>query len=201
MGTRHLIAVQLDGELRVAQYGQWDGCPEGHGSDLVGILKGVDHEELKRKIRASTWATYDEITEAYKKAGHDGSQWVSLDVQQKFEEMMPALNRNLGAKVLRIIMESPDGIKLRDAKGFAGECVFCEWAYVVDFDNGMLEVFKGFQKRPTTGERFSDVESRDAGYFPVALVKKYPIASLPEPKVFGKMAEDDARAKFGGDGA
>ena len=29
MGTRHLIAVQLDGEYKIAQYGQWDGYPEG----------------------------------------------------------------------------------------------------------------------------------------------------------------------------
>lgn len=28
MGTRHLTAVVIDGDYKVAQYGQWDGYPE-----------------------------------------------------------------------------------------------------------------------------------------------------------------------------
>jgi hypothetical protein len=35
MGTRHLIAVQLGGEYRVAQYGQWDGYPDSAGIDVL----------------------------------------------------------------------------------------------------------------------------------------------------------------------
>ena len=31
MGTRNLTAVYLDGQYKVAQYGQWDGYPEGQG--------------------------------------------------------------------------------------------------------------------------------------------------------------------------
>lgn len=31
MGTRNLTAVYLDGQYKVAQYGQWDGYPEGRG--------------------------------------------------------------------------------------------------------------------------------------------------------------------------
>lgn len=32
MGTRNLTAVYLDGQYKVAQYGQWDGYPEGQGN-------------------------------------------------------------------------------------------------------------------------------------------------------------------------
>jgi len=32
MGTRHLsMAYNKGGEVKVAQYGQWDGYPEGQG--------------------------------------------------------------------------------------------------------------------------------------------------------------------------
>lgn len=33
MGTRHLIAVQIDGAYKIAQYGQWDGNPACTGID------------------------------------------------------------------------------------------------------------------------------------------------------------------------
>lgn len=31
MGTRNLTAVYLDGEYKIAQYGQWDGYPKDKG--------------------------------------------------------------------------------------------------------------------------------------------------------------------------
>lgn len=36
MGTRNLTCVVLDGEFKVAQYGQWDGYPEGSGYNKDG---------------------------------------------------------------------------------------------------------------------------------------------------------------------
>ena len=41
MGTRHLIAVQLDGEYKIAQYGQWDGYPDGKGIDVLHFLTDI----------------------------------------------------------------------------------------------------------------------------------------------------------------
>lgn len=34
MGTRHLIKVKYKGEIKVSQYGQWDGYPDGQGLDI-----------------------------------------------------------------------------------------------------------------------------------------------------------------------
>lgn len=38
MGTRHLIAAVIDGEYKIAQYGQWDGDPEGQGLTVLDFL-------------------------------------------------------------------------------------------------------------------------------------------------------------------
>lgn len=38
MGTRHLIEVVVDGQIKVAQYGQWDGYPSGQGVDVLKFL-------------------------------------------------------------------------------------------------------------------------------------------------------------------
>ena len=43
MGTRNLIMVRKkNGDLKVAQYCQWDGYPSGHGVDILTFLKGVN---------------------------------------------------------------------------------------------------------------------------------------------------------------
>ena len=39
MGTRHLICAISDDEYRIAQYGQWDGYPEGQGAAILEFLK------------------------------------------------------------------------------------------------------------------------------------------------------------------
>ena len=35
MGTRNLTAVYLDGEYKIAQYGQWDGLPRRTRDDGI----------------------------------------------------------------------------------------------------------------------------------------------------------------------
>lgn len=43
MGTRNLTAVYLDGQYKVAQYGQWDGYPEGQGITAL-TRERMDHD-------------------------------------------------------------------------------------------------------------------------------------------------------------
>jgi hypothetical protein len=40
MGTRNLTRVICDGKTKVAQYGQWDGYPEGQGKTVLNFLRG-----------------------------------------------------------------------------------------------------------------------------------------------------------------
>lgn len=39
MGTRNLVAVQIDGQYKIAQYGQWGGYLEGKGVDVLTFLR------------------------------------------------------------------------------------------------------------------------------------------------------------------
>ena len=49
MGTRNLTIVYSNGEYKVAQYGQWDGYPEGLGVQLLKYLR----EYLRNKRNLS----------------------------------------------------------------------------------------------------------------------------------------------------
>ena len=42
MGTRNLTVVVKDEQVRVAQYGQWDGYPEVTGRGILKILREIN---------------------------------------------------------------------------------------------------------------------------------------------------------------
>ena len=62
--------------------------------------------------------------------------------------------------------------KLVNREEFAGDILLCEWAYVVDLQKGVFEVYEGFQKEPLDkSERFysfsQQLEHRRDTYYPV----------------------------------
>jgi hypothetical protein len=63
MGTRNLTMVYQDEQFKVAQYGQWDGYPEGLGVQLLHFLKTVDLQALTNTIDEVSFYTKDELYE------------------------------------------------------------------------------------------------------------------------------------------
>lgn len=68
MGTRNLTIVKLDGEYKVAQYGQWDGYPGGQGLRCLSFLRLLmDPEKFKAAVRNCRFGTQEEIHAIWKK--------------------------------------------------------------------------------------------------------------------------------------
>lgn len=188
MGTRHLIAVQIDGDYKIAQYGQWDGYPDGQGASVIDFLNSADLEAFKAKLRAVTWITKDQIE--------------TVNATPNWTSVYPHLSRDAGAEILTMVLNSDKPIFLQDTRGFAGDSLFCEWAYVIDFDKGTFEIFKGFNQQPTPADsRFpSGAEwlEKSTKYQPVALVQTYQLDCLPSKEGFlsdlngPEEADDDA---------
>ena len=163
MGTRHLIAVQLGGEYKVAQYGQWDGYPSCTGVDVLDFLRGVDISAFEDKASKCKFATEDQL-----------AQLNEID----WKNYYPQFSRDVGSDVLKLIMKEPDGILLVNSIDFAKDSLFCEWAYVIDLDTGLLEVFKGFNTQPVAEDaRFNGAP--DGEYCPVRLKCVFDIKNLP----------------------
>ena len=53
MGTRHLICAHKDGKYPIAQYGQWDGYPEGQGVDVLSFLHSPLVPALEKNLEKS----------------------------------------------------------------------------------------------------------------------------------------------------
>lgn len=192
MGTRHLTVVQLDGIYRIAQYGQWDGYPEGQGITILHFLRDyMDRPHFLSKLRALTWIDRPTLQNRWVSCGADiRSPMVDMATSEAFADRYPHLHRNTGAKVLYLVHDSDGPLQLDDGIGFAQDSLFCEWAYVIDFDLDLLQVYKGFNKTPLfPGERFYTddpdfLDARSEGYEPVRILTHFFLSDLPADDAF-----------------
>ena len=171
MGTRNLTCVQVDGQYKIAQYGQWDGYPSGQGTDLLQILKEVNLDRLREASRHCSFLSKEELSAL------DSTDWMKTH---------PQLSRDHAAKIVKLVYEK-DGLVLQDQISFAADSLFCEWAYVVDLDKNVLEVYKGFNQLhpPTEDERFHFLKEKcDPGYYPVKLLATFDLTHLPDDTQF-----------------
>ena len=202
MGTRHLIAVVCDGAYRIAQYGQWDGCPGGQGVTMLKFARGLDTQDkldaFRASVRATRFLTPEErqaMWRAYLSERHPTvspeAGFVPFEVVGGFSRLHPELSRDTGARICRLVQDG--ATCLQDGIAFAADSLFCEWAYVLDLDANTLEVFKGFNKVPLADdERFAFLNDKlDGEYHPVRLVASWPLHALPAKDAFLSSCEPD----------
>jgi hypothetical protein len=176
MGTRHLTAVVVNGEYKIAQYGQWDGYPSGQGFIIVtflnqlsnlerssGTVPGENLKLFREKVLACTELAHKDLQALWIECGADpNEEWVTTEVSELFGERYPHLSRDCGAEILNHVMQSENGLALTLEILFAANSLFCEWAWVIDLDKNVLEVYRGFNKEPLSeGERFKYLEETD----------------------------------------
>ncbi|KAJ6781444.1 hypothetical protein PWT90_08456 [Aphanocladium album] len=184
MGTRHLIIVIYKGRWHIAQYGQYDGYAEGAGMNLVRLLSSADLVDKMRAGIVHTYevSSDDEIRTLWDDAEaararldnqdtgcdadgkllyspfHRFCQDPAACYSDELLEMRPSLHRNVGSGILVLVAHATAERRLPvqlDLE-FANDGLFCEWAYVVDLDADVLEVYQGATAK-TPDHRFADV--------------------------------------------
>ena len=183
MGTRNLTMVISNGETKVAQYGQWDGYPSGNGVIVLDFLHTTNLEEFKKKLNKVIFVNGNkekEIQNWLKSIGSDNG-WLTGEQSKLYQEKYPYLTRDNGANILQMIMDGEeDEIWITDSTDFAGDSLFCEWAYLIDLDKNKLEVYEGFNKEPLVLEdRFFYLTDKDSEYYPIKMIKSYDLNNLP----------------------
>lgn len=187
MGTRNLTIVHKNGEYKVAQYGQWDGYPEGLGATLLNFLKSVNMDSFRNAIDNVSFYTQEELEEIDKSIADRREILPNYEWQRDY----PHLSRDCGGDILnRIVFKGVT--KVKNAIDFAADSLFCEWAYVIDLDTNKFEVYKGFNHEElSSDERFYFLEDKrdkenivGKDYHPIKFVKAYDIDNLPDEKIF-----------------
>ena len=180
-------------ETKIAQYGQWDGYPEGNGVIILTFLRSKARvKKLTDKLKNVRFATKedeDEVQKFMKSIGcADG--WMTWEKSALYHNAFPYRSRDIGAAILKMVANSKDKeIVLQDSTDFAGDSLFCEWAYVIDLDKRQLEIYEGFNQKPLgDNERFKDIprSEKSSEYTPVKYIQKYDLDKLPTKRQFLK---------------
>lgn len=183
MGTRNLTCVVLNGAYRVAQYCQWDGYPSGQGLTALNFLRTADLDLFRKQVDRCVFLSDKAVAATWKKCGADNSGWASTAIADKHKAKYPALSRDTGAKILQLIQDGT--FEVHSDLEFAGDGLFCEWAYVVDLDAMTFEVHRGWFKDPNpTPSRFDYLDNPSEDYRPVRLVASWPLDQLPSETDF-----------------
>lgn len=174
MGTRGLVGVRIDGVDKLT-YNHFDSYPSGLGQEIVEYLRNVsDMEEEIEKARKLQL-----VQEGDKPSRKDMKKYIKyadLNVGSRKANDWYCLLRNLQGDLPALLNA---GVMI-DSAEFINDSLFCEWGYIVNFDDMILEVYKGFQQKAHSNGRYASVAGTpDRGYYPCALVKTFHLNNLP----------------------
>ena len=180
MSTKSLTLVQLNHKIKLAQKCAFDGFPSGQGQTITDFL-------INSKINLDNFNNLTEISEPdYLNLLDSYKNKLDPDT---FLRDYPQFNKELGADILELINLGKINSVILNID-FARNSLFCEYAYLINFDNFTLEVYKGFNKIPLTeSDRFFYLQDMTKKYFPIKLVKVYGFSDL-EPDTMEKLENE-----------
>ena len=140
VGTRHLTVAKIDGAYKIAQYGQWDGYPEGQGLTVLAFahkLKDIEvTEQFKRNLRRCRWLDKYEAEKLNEQIGNG----IIHNLLREF----PQYHRDTGADILDFVLSSTSKeIVLENSFSFAFDHIFCEYIWGVDMDTDEFGLYCG----------------------------------------------------------
>jgi hypothetical protein len=171
MGTRNLTKViDKDGEIRVAQYGQWDGYPEYSGTRALSFISehGMLDKIEKSLVKCRLTTNENEVGAAYE-VYSDEPKWESLREEPNgYGIAFPSLSRDTGVDILKVIVYSNEEVLLWNDAGFQNDQLMCEGIYTLDYKTREFEstyhdktVKFSFDNLPTAEEYLKAFESEE----------------------------------------
>ena len=131
------------------------------------------------------------LKELSRRFGADEDGFISIDDHDRLKQVFPEFHRDTGEDILRLIQNG--GVlsgSLQNDLDFSGDSLYCEWGYVVDFDERTFEVYKGFNKEPLDAtERFVYMK-HNGKYHPVKLAASFWLDGLPSDEAFLEALKD-----------
>ncbi|KAK0730639.1 hypothetical protein B0H67DRAFT_652907, partial [Lasiosphaeris hirsuta] len=181
MGTRHIICIFWKGKWQIAQYGQWNGYPEGQGVKIFHFLstqRNIDHlkDGLEKRMYYPTVGQLrlmEAEVDAWERDAIHNRRIMFVNERSGWTALYSTLARDTGSQILRLIaqasirsdMNNGDNsaaggketrVPIQLQLDFVNDGIFCEWAYVIDLDDEVFEVFTGVVDKDDH-HRFKDV--------------------------------------------
>jgi len=196
MGTRGAYGFRLD-QKDMLMYNHYDSYPEGLGEDFVKFCRKVSNDfDLYRDLCKNLIAVDETVppTDKQKEIAYMCNT-VDLAVSNRSDDDWYCLLRNTQGEpelTLRVGMYIP-------SNDFVDDSLFCEYAYILNFDTQELEIYEGFNNDPDADGRYvKRKEPRllydgETKYYGVKLILTYPLDNIPNDwvKKFERLTKKD----------
>jgi hypothetical protein len=176
MGTRGCYGLRKDGVDKLT-YNHHDSYPSWLGQNMVDFVQSTTIEEMKvifdkiLLVRERVDVPSDSELVEWKLTGAYGGSG-QFDWYSFLREYQGDLS----------YYKKDDAKYMIDNNSFIKESLFCEWAYIINLDEGVLEVYKGFQTSPHENRYTDYVHDSAIGdkYYPCKLIETYPLSNIPD---------------------
>lgn len=204
MGTRGLMAFAHDGKLK-AMYNHWDSYPSALGTAMLNWIVAQNGDFTVAIEQFDRLEAIDEDVPPTEDQKLALLRYLNLNVASRSSDDWYSLLRETQGNPTEALKAG----YFVDSSAFGGDSLFCEWAYVVDLDRKVLEVYKGFVTAPHSTGRWADADPRplsyaDTVYYPIELIRIYTAEDLAaHPDMLTKLEEfldaeeEDAEAAEG----
>lgn len=171
MGTRGAITFVHDG-IEKTTYNHLDSYPSALGVDVLEWLRIAAQDLPSLRNQVANLRMVDE---------HATPSAEELERYGQLDLFCPGSASMDWYRLLRHNQGDPSAILgsgvTTDAARFPLDSLFCEWAYVVDLDAEVFEVYRGFQNSGPVKGRWSIHKPSD-DYWPVSLVASWPLSEI-----------------------
>ena len=195
MGTRNLTIIVHNQEAKIASYGQFDGQPDSLGLKLIKFFSNPENTENLKEIlpKVRLWNNKDQKLQDEFLESIGCTNGILNDKQKEgFKKRYPFRYRERYGKltegqILEVLLEFRhlDELATTNAYDFASDSLFCEWAYVIDYDKNSFEVYKGLNTTNISEEdRFYSLYDGENDYYPVKIIASFLLDQLPDENEF-----------------
>lgn len=124
MGTRHTqTVINKRGQVKVRQYGQWDGYPDGQGVEILNFLKESDLNKYNKQLNK-----LNEVTD---------EQWAEVDkAGDDWKKEYPYLSRDCGSDIHQMILDNKVKFVQHVDEKEANQ--WCSGFYTIDLKKGLF---------------------------------------------------------------
>ena len=184
MGTRAAYGFRINNEDKLT-YNHWDGYPSYLGGELTkqfanfinspktrlvkrdadgvyidGDLLCASQLDVARKNVEALQLVSDDVppTEEQKK---QLEAYTNLEVNERTDDTWYCLLRESQGSISDIL--NGKLLYMENGNDFIVDSLFCEWAYIFNFDTQRLEMYKGFNKAsdPRLHGRYANIKEED----------------------------------------
>ena len=184
MSTRGAYGFIIDGQEKIA-FNHWDSYLSGLGVDVFKFIKSKSIKKLKeialniQLVDDSTKPTKAQIKDCLSKITSDYPD--EIKKSKRWSELLSECKIESYDNGLKYMLDNHD---------FLIDSLFCEWAYIINLDTKVLEIYQGFNNgRNKNGRYAKKIAKKNTNsiygdiYYGVGLIVDIPLNVLKKMSV------------------